>query len=215
MTRQFGGLAQRDLELEQDDAAAAGLMVAPRSGVHVSDRAAGPVGDPNRYAQILLVLLPLAALRFRTRRASLAQQGHPLLCAGLLLGGVVLSYSRGAFVTLAVMIVLLMVVGLIRLSHVARRSCCWARRAAIRCSRILPADSDAGRGGRTCRVRQNGRHGPRHQGARHRDARLSPRLSRPSGPGRWPRSVHAFLLERVPARPGFSVPPGRHPPTGA
>ncbi len=73
------------------------------------ERARGPVEESNRYAQILLVLLPLALFRFwgerspSTRRAATA-------AAILILGGVVLTYSRGAFVTL--MLILLMLMGM-------------------------------------------------------------------------------------------------------
>src|SRR5207237_6503462 len=58
-------------------------------------RAAGPVGEPNRYAQILLVLLPLAALTFRMER-SRRLQALGLATGALILGGLLLTFSRSA-----------------------------------------------------------------------------------------------------------------------
>jgi putative inorganic carbon (HCO3(-)) transporter len=115
--QQFAGLAQRDLELDEDRPTTP-TAGAPRSGVRLSDRAAGPVGDPNRYAQILLVLLPLATFRVLSEHRWL-RRVVILGSASLLLCGVLLSYSRGAFVTIALMIALLVVLGTIRLLHVA------------------------------------------------------------------------------------------------
>ncbi len=114
--RQFGGLAQRDLGLDEDKPVLPGA--APKSGVRLSDRAAGPVGDPNRYAQILLVLLPLGAYRFWSERSPLRKMAILAACA-MLMCGVLLSYSRGAFVTLALLVALLVAVGSLRLVHVA------------------------------------------------------------------------------------------------
>lgn len=86
--------------------------------MRLSDRAAGPVGDPNRYAQILLVVLPLATFLFWAERSPWRKLAILGGC-GVLLCGVLLSYSRGAFVTLALMVALLVVLGSIRLVHVA------------------------------------------------------------------------------------------------
>jgi len=58
-------------------------------------RAAGPIGEPNRYAQILLVLLPLAALTFRMER-SRRLQALGLATGALILGGLLLTFSRSA-----------------------------------------------------------------------------------------------------------------------
>jgi len=58
-------------------------------------RAAGPIGETNRYAQILLVLLPLAVLAFRTER-SRTLRTLALVAASLILGGLLLTFSRGA-----------------------------------------------------------------------------------------------------------------------
>ena len=61
-------------------------------------RSAGPIGEPNRYAQVLVVLLPLAALRFRRER-SRALRWLSLASAALICGGIILTFSRGAMLT--------------------------------------------------------------------------------------------------------------------
>lgn len=68
-------------------------------------RIAGPLGDPNFFAQILLALVPLAlALAWygRTRR----ERWTALAAAALLVAGTVFTYSRGGALALAVVLVL-------------------------------------------------------------------------------------------------------------
>ena len=68
-------------------------------------RIAGPLGDPNFFAQILLILVPLAlALAWisRTRLGRTAGYG----AAALLVAGTVLTYSRGAALALALVLAL-------------------------------------------------------------------------------------------------------------
>jgi putative inorganic carbon (hco3(-)) transporter len=75
------------------------------------------MNEPNRFAQILIVLLPLALFqaRFgRSRSGRLLGWGAGLL----ILAGVLLTYSRGAFLTLAVLVALLAVLGFVRPSRV-------------------------------------------------------------------------------------------------
>lgn len=93
----FGGLAQRDAYFDNVPGDV------PR--MRLSQRAGGPVGDgdPNRYAQIMVVLLPLALFqmrRARTRTWRICAAGAGIL----ILSGVLLSYSRGAFVVLALLL---------------------------------------------------------------------------------------------------------------
>jgi hypothetical protein len=97
--QEFLGLAQRAVEhLDEQPASSEEEM-------GLEDRARGPVGEPNRFAQILLMAAPLGLLsaldgqRARSRAAA-------LLCFGLVLAGVMLTYSRGAFVTLLVLVML-------------------------------------------------------------------------------------------------------------
>jgi hypothetical protein len=114
-TQQFGGLAQRDLVRGADKAA---KIIGPTpSGVRLADRSAGPVGDPNRYAQMLVVLLPLGAcllLHAPSRTRKLLLLGGCLL----LLAGVVFTYSRGAFVTLGLLVGLLVLWRSVKASYV-------------------------------------------------------------------------------------------------
>jgi len=95
----FLGLAQRNLEFME-----AGAPTVPEE-MAVSDRAAGPMAEPNRFAQILLMTLPLALALFlsaRRRRVAVLALG----LGGLALVGVILTYSRGAFLTLIVLALL-------------------------------------------------------------------------------------------------------------
>ena len=64
-------------------------------------RAAGPIGEPNRYAQVLVVLLPLAVLQFRTARSP-KWRALALIAAASILGGMCLTFSRGALLTGAI-----------------------------------------------------------------------------------------------------------------
>jgi O-antigen ligase len=102
-TQRFGGLAQRELSFEE---AGAGDRTAPREEMRVADRASGSIGDPNRYAQNELMILPFALFLLWYERSQLRK----LMAAGsamLILAAVVLSYSRGAFLTLAALLLLL------------------------------------------------------------------------------------------------------------
>ncbi|MDW8298698.1 MAG: O-antigen ligase family protein [Anaerolineae bacterium] len=83
-----------------------------KSGVHqiVGDlddvRVTGPLDDPNFYAQILLMIFPLAAYRMLT---GTTQAGRLLgaLCTVLIVGAAIFTYSRGGFLALVVVTVLL------------------------------------------------------------------------------------------------------------
>ncbi len=110
---QFGGLASRDLKMIEKAERLGNIPSRPLARYRGADRAGGPVSEPNRYAQIMIVLFPLALLQFRaakTRRRRIAAAA----VAAVILAGVVLTYSRGAFVALALLSVLLAAVGWIR-----------------------------------------------------------------------------------------------------
>jgi putative inorganic carbon (HCO3(-)) transporter len=81
-------------------------------------RLAGPLGDPNYYAQILLPLIPLGLLTIRRERAPLLR-----LAAGAITVLVVIAmaftYSRGAALALAVVVIAMAMMGYLRLSHLA------------------------------------------------------------------------------------------------
>jgi putative inorganic carbon (HCO3(-)) transporter len=90
----YGGFAQVDNLAEIADEE----VDRPRLG--------GPLGSENRYAQILAVLLPLALIRFSrepSRRLRLAAGAGVLL----ILGGIVLTFSRGAAVAIAATLLLM------------------------------------------------------------------------------------------------------------
>ncbi len=65
----------------------------------VRPRLAGPIGEQNRYAQVLVVLVPLALFRFwgEKRKVLRALAG---VCALLIISGILLTFSRGAAVGL-------------------------------------------------------------------------------------------------------------------
>ena len=98
-TQHFGGLALRKFQEGRDV-----HMAEPRElrdKREKWDRAQGPVNEPNRFAQIMVVLVPLAVFMARTGRSRLARAGA--VAAGLLIvAGVLVTLSRGAFVTLLV-----------------------------------------------------------------------------------------------------------------
>ena len=90
----FGGFGQTDLK----------NIVAKQKDYRVS----GPVGDPNYYAQIMLVLIPLGFERFWNDKNKF-RKGVALLSLVLSLSAVILTFSRGAFVALLIMGLLLII----------------------------------------------------------------------------------------------------------
>ena len=97
----FLGLAERNLE-RVDEAGRSGTGAQLR----LEDRAYGPVGEPNRFAQILMMALPVALVVAQTARSRMgALMGYGSVLA--VLGGVLVTYSRGAFLTLAALVVLM------------------------------------------------------------------------------------------------------------
>jgi O-antigen ligase len=88
-TDTYGGFAMRMASFETD------------TGGDWRDRTAGPIGDPNFFAQVLLMVVPLALFRFWGER----KLGLRLLAVGctlLIIAGVVLTFSRGAAIALIV-----------------------------------------------------------------------------------------------------------------
>jgi len=98
----FMGLAQRNLE--RFDGQATSAM--SRDEMGLEDRARGPVNDPNRFAQILLMAAPLGlALTLNAgRRGGVVLGGLKLL---LILAAVFFTYSRGGLLTLILLTLLL------------------------------------------------------------------------------------------------------------
>ena len=93
--QEFMGLAQR----------AYGDPNSRSATLNLEDRARGPLDEPNRFAQVLLMAVPigfvLARNAYRRRGTVVAAT-----CMLIVLGGVLLTYSRGAFVTLVVLMLL-------------------------------------------------------------------------------------------------------------
>jgi len=115
---QFGGLAQRlevshplpKLGQDASDDADEPVPIAEdvEDGIALIDRASGPIGDPNRYAQLLLVVLPWALYFSRHGRTPLLRLGAAA-SAALVMTAVALTYSRGAFITVALLVMCLLV----------------------------------------------------------------------------------------------------------
>ncbi len=81
-------------------------------------RLGGPLGMPNRFAQIMAVLVPVALYQFRsarTRRTAILS----LAALILILTGCALTFSRGAAVGLAFLFMLMIGLGQVRIRHVA------------------------------------------------------------------------------------------------
>ena len=100
----FGGLAQRDDVTEKS--------------TDSINRAGGPVGEKNRYAQIMLVLLPLGLFRFWSERSRLLKI-LSLLSTGLILSGVLLTFSRGAFLATIGLLVIMVFMRYIKVYQLA------------------------------------------------------------------------------------------------
>ena len=81
-------------------------------------RIAGPLGDPNFFAQILIVLVPIGlALAAETR--DIRGRLLALAATGLILGGAVLTYSRGGALALGCVLLLTLVARRVRPRQVA------------------------------------------------------------------------------------------------
>jgi putative inorganic carbon (HCO3(-)) transporter len=111
-TNEFGGLAYRHYMPTDEDAAEPGI-----ERRRTWDRAQGPVDDPNRFAQISIVLLPLALFMYRRRSPRLVR--FAAVTAGvLILTGIGLTLSRGAFLALGLLALALIGVKWLRASRV-------------------------------------------------------------------------------------------------
>jgi O-antigen ligase len=81
-------------------------------------RAAGSVGEQNRYAQVLVVLLPLALSLYQTER-SLRLRLLAACCGTAILFGIVLTFSRGGALAVAATLLCLVLLREIRLRQLA------------------------------------------------------------------------------------------------
>lgn len=115
--QQFGGLAARSLHKE-DRQLATNQGSETQKELRLANRSQGPVDGPNRYAQIMLMLLPLAFFTFSQQLSSPTLKTISVLAALLILSGILLTYSRGAFVTLLLLFAILVFARYIRVRTV-------------------------------------------------------------------------------------------------
>ena len=123
--QQFGGLAERSIEFKPVGAGKAAdqpgrpVRAATSSalGLRRADRALRPLGDPNFFAQTMFALLPLAFFMYKEER-SWKLRLAAVVAAGLILSGIFLTYSRGAFVALAILVVIMTLLRYFRPAHV-------------------------------------------------------------------------------------------------
>lgn len=81
-------------------------------------RLEGPIGEQNRYAQTLLMLVPLGLMLFSTERQPLLRL-LALVAVGLTSIGMALTFSRGAAVGFGLTVLIMTAVGYIKVRYVA------------------------------------------------------------------------------------------------
>ncbi len=92
-------------------------------------RLTGPIGEQNRFAQVLAVLIPVAAgLAFT---APARQRWVYWTATVLIFGGVVLTFSRGTLVALVLVMPFALMFGFLRLRHLAVAAICGALLIAV------------------------------------------------------------------------------------
>jgi len=94
-----------------------GFDVAGATGKSLRPRLAGPIGEKNRYAQVLIVVLPMAAYLARTEAKRWLRLAA-LAAGGLTLCGMMLSFSRGAAIALVITLLASGLLGAIRARHI-------------------------------------------------------------------------------------------------
>ncbi len=81
-------------------------------------RLTGSIGETNRFAQVMLMLVPLGIFRFTGERRHALRVTAGIMTAIITLG-VVLTFSRGAAVGLGVLVVALALLRMVRIRHLA------------------------------------------------------------------------------------------------
>jgi putative inorganic carbon (hco3(-)) transporter len=104
-------------EHEDDAASVEGTEDRTFLAMYPNWRARGSIGDPNYYAQIMIVLVPIALLRLWANRSWL-ERIPALLALATIVAGVVLSDSRGGTLALCALLVALIVLQYLRPWHV-------------------------------------------------------------------------------------------------
>ena len=105
----YFGLAQAD--------SAIGTGVSTLAGEILQPRMAGSIGETNRFAQVMLMLVPLGIFRVIAERSLALRILAGLMTVAITLG-VVLSFSRGGAVGLAALLAALVVLRLVRIRYV-------------------------------------------------------------------------------------------------
>ena len=105
----YGGLAQSTSLIRTGVTTLTGDVLQPRI--------AGTIGETNRFAQTMLMLVPLGIFRAISEKSTLLRMTAGILTLLITLG-VVLSFSRGAAVGLAVLVLALLVLRMIRPQYV-------------------------------------------------------------------------------------------------
>lgn len=115
----FLGLARRNTERGLGEGAtSADGLIRERTSLHPVYRAHGPIGDPNRFGQALLVLMPFGLLFMKRSRRS-RERWIAAALSGVVLVGMFLTYSRGTLVMLALCTFLMVLLGILRAREVA------------------------------------------------------------------------------------------------
>lgn len=110
----FAGLVQRNTPPEVvHESTAARLASRSRERIQGAHRSEGPIGDANRFAQVLLVLFPVGLFLLRWESGA-GLKIAAALASLLALGGFFLTYSRGGFLVLAFLGAALLYLGRIR-----------------------------------------------------------------------------------------------------
>jgi O-antigen ligase len=84
-------------------------------GLDTQARLSGPLGDPNYYAQILVTVIPIGLIMLGS--GSVRRRVVAASATTAALGGIVLTYSRGAILALGVILVMALVFRLLKGSH--------------------------------------------------------------------------------------------------
>ncbi len=113
----FGGLAQRNVENWDGGEGNDGSLFREREKVRLANRAGGPIGGPNRYAQVMLVLIPLGLFRIFDEKRTVLKLLASLLTI-CILAGMLLTYSRAAFLCFCLLVAMVTFMRYIKFSHV-------------------------------------------------------------------------------------------------
>ncbi|MGB3717256.1 MAG: O-antigen ligase family protein, partial [Candidatus Promineifilaceae bacterium] len=106
----FWGLAQvKVAEIDTGEVDYLGVDIQRR-------RLAGPIGSKNRYAQIMVVLFPLALMRLWIERSRILRMLAIAVCIPII-SGALLTFSRGAGVSIAITLVAMVYLRVIKLWH--------------------------------------------------------------------------------------------------